>query len=156
MFSVNSTNSVTKIFVILVKGFEPLTSCVRDQDATHASKTHVRDWIFKLTPIHVSVIQIQIPWIHWIFVPFMENLISSLCSDTNTHFGLPKSPVLWFQARVNQITCILHFYTFMGFLYLPTGLLAVSMTDWYLLPHIFSSRDRRQSLAYQPKHSNSH
>ena len=40
-----------------------------------ASKTHVRYRIFKLTPIHASVIN-QIPWIcwiHWISVPFREN-----------------------------------------------------------------------------------
>ena len=37
-----------------------------------ASKTHVRDRIFKLTPIHASVIN-QIPWIHWISVPFRDN-----------------------------------------------------------------------------------
>ena len=30
-----------------------------------ANKTDVRDRIFKLSPIHVSVIY-QIPWIHWI------------------------------------------------------------------------------------------
>ena len=36
MFSLNSANSVTKIFVIIVKGLEPATSCVRDQDATAA------------------------------------------------------------------------------------------------------------------------
>ena len=29
-------NSVTKIFVITVREFEPATSCVRDQDATTA------------------------------------------------------------------------------------------------------------------------
>ena len=34
MFSLNSANSVSKIFVITVKGFKPATSCVRDQDAT--------------------------------------------------------------------------------------------------------------------------
>ena len=33
MFSLSSLNSVTKIFVITVKGFEPAASCVRDQDA---------------------------------------------------------------------------------------------------------------------------
>ena len=33
MFSLNSANSVTKVFVIAAKGFKPATSCVRDQDA---------------------------------------------------------------------------------------------------------------------------
>ena len=36
MSSLNSLNSMTKIFVITVKGFKPATSCVRDQDATTA------------------------------------------------------------------------------------------------------------------------
>ena len=36
MFSLNSVNSVTKIFVITVKGLEPATSCVADQDAITA------------------------------------------------------------------------------------------------------------------------
>ena len=34
-------NSVTKIFVITVKGFEPVTSCVRDQDATTVPERHM-------------------------------------------------------------------------------------------------------------------
>ena len=51
MFSLNSSNSVTKIFVT-VKGLEPATSCVRDQD--------VRDRIFKLSPVNASVTY-QIP-----------------------------------------------------------------------------------------------
>ena len=56
-FSLNvPPNSVTKIFVITVKGLEPVTSCVRDQDASNANKTHVRDRIFKLSTIHALVI----------------------------------------------------------------------------------------------------
>ena len=35
-----SLNSVTKIFVITVKGLEPTTSCVRDQDAITAPARH--------------------------------------------------------------------------------------------------------------------
>ena len=58
--SLNSANSVTKVFVITVKGLEPATSCVRDQDATTVQARHVRGRIFKLTPIHTSVIY-QIP-----------------------------------------------------------------------------------------------
>ena len=41
MFSLISVNSVTKIFVITGKGFEPVTSCVRDQDTTTAPATHM-------------------------------------------------------------------------------------------------------------------
>ena len=60
MFSLNSLYSVTKIFVITVKRFEPATSCVRDQDATIEPARPVRDRIFKLTLIHASVMY-QIP-----------------------------------------------------------------------------------------------
>ena len=41
MFSLNSANSATKIFVITVKGYELTTSCVRDQDATIETARHV-------------------------------------------------------------------------------------------------------------------
>ena len=37
----NSANSVTKIFVITVKGLEPPTSCLTDQDATTAQARHM-------------------------------------------------------------------------------------------------------------------
>ena len=50
-----SLNSVTKTFVITVKGLKPATSCVKDQDATTVPARHVRDRIFKLSPIHASV-----------------------------------------------------------------------------------------------------
>ena len=43
---------VRKIFVIAAKGFEPGTSCVKDQDATAVAARDVRLRIFKLTPIH--------------------------------------------------------------------------------------------------------
>ena len=46
--------SVTKIFAL--KGLKPATSCVRDQNATTGPARHVRDRIFKLIPIHASVI----------------------------------------------------------------------------------------------------
>ena len=39
MFSLNFANSVTKIFAL--KGLELATPCVRDQDATAASATHI-------------------------------------------------------------------------------------------------------------------
>ena len=72
-FLLNSLNSVTKIFVMTVKGFEPAASCVRDQDAYHStSKTHLRDKIVKLTLIHVSVTY-PIHWIHQISILFGEN-----------------------------------------------------------------------------------
>ena len=44
-----------------LKGFEPVVFSVRDQDATTVSIRHkVIDRLFKLTPIHASVIY-QIP-----------------------------------------------------------------------------------------------
>ena len=56
MFSSNSLNSVTKIFVIIVKALEPATSCIRKQDATTAQAIHVGDTIFKLTLICVYIL----------------------------------------------------------------------------------------------------
>ena len=38
-----SANSVKKIFVITVKGLEPATFCVRDEDATTVSARHMRE-----------------------------------------------------------------------------------------------------------------
>ena len=53
--SLNSANSVTKIFVITVIGLESATSCVRRPECHHSvSKTHVRYRIFKFSPIHLS------------------------------------------------------------------------------------------------------
>ena len=45
------------------------------------SKTYVRDKIFKLNPIHASVIY-QIPRIQWILFPFRENSIVLLPMET--------------------------------------------------------------------------
>ena len=41
MFSLNSVNLMTKIFVITVKGLEPATSCVRHQDTTRVPAGHM-------------------------------------------------------------------------------------------------------------------
>ena len=40
MFLLNFLNSVTKVFVITVKGLEPATFCVTDQDATTVPARH--------------------------------------------------------------------------------------------------------------------
>ena len=54
MLSMNSANSMKKS--LSLKGLESATSCVRDPGCYHStSKTHVRDRIFKLNPIHASV-----------------------------------------------------------------------------------------------------
>ena len=61
MFALNSLNSETKIFVITVKGFKPVTSCVRNQDAaTTAARQHVRDRIFKLSLVHASLNSVKV------------------------------------------------------------------------------------------------
>ena len=43
MFSLNSANAVTKLIVITVKGFEPATSCVGDQEASKMPVRHMRE-----------------------------------------------------------------------------------------------------------------
>ena len=56
MFSLNLANSVTKKYLSF-KVLEISTSCVRDRGATTApARFYVRDRIFKLSPIHASVI----------------------------------------------------------------------------------------------------
>ena len=64
---------MTKIFVITVKWLEPATSCVRDQDAT----TVPAIWIFKLSPIHASMIMS--------FPEFTEFSQSSVPFRKNSH-----------------------------------------------------------------------
>ena len=107
--------------------------------------------------------QFMFLWFRFRF-PEFTGFSFHLWKTSLAHFVVTLITILDFQRAlscgfklewIQSLACFIA-YTFMGFLYLPTGLLAVSMTDWYLLPHIFSSRDRRQSLAYQPKHSNSH
>ena len=86
----NLLNSVTKIFVITVKGFERATQSPLVW-GTSTCKTHVRNSIFKLTSIHASVIY-QIPWIHWIPFLLMKTLISTENIKQNFHFrSLPLS-----------------------------------------------------------------
>ena len=75
MVSLNLLNSVTKN-IIFQKHYSNLPPshllCKRPTCYHSASKTLVAERIFKLSPIHVSVIY-QIPWIHWISDPFREN-----------------------------------------------------------------------------------
>ena len=56
-----------------------------------ASKTHVRDKIFNLTPIHASVIY-QIPWIQWISVPLRDNSMASEATSTRIPLNLSTTP----------------------------------------------------------------
>ena len=75
-----SLNSVTKVFVITVKGIEPAISCVRDQDATtvlarHRRQTGSLNWL-----------QFMLQW--FIRFPgiaeFRENSINILLSKSKT------------------------------------------------------------------------
>ena len=74
-----------KIFVITVKGLEPLPPShllYQKPGCYHsASKTHVRGRIFKLIPIHASVI-IRFPEFAEFsesYAPFRKNSIVSVC-----------------------------------------------------------------------------
>ena len=95
MFSMNSANSETKIFVITVKGFKSATSCVKFQGSYHsANKTHVRHRIFKFTPIHASVIAgsfrvslfIRFPE----FTEFLFHLRKTPMSSNKTNDAYPR------------------------------------------------------------------
>ena len=83
----SSLNSVTKIchFSKRARTCHPATFLCERPGCHHSlCKTHVRDRIFKLNPVHASVIY-QICWIQWILVPFREN--SNYTKKTSvTHF----------------------------------------------------------------------
>ena len=66
----------SKIFVITAKGLEPANSCVRGQDATTGPARHM----WEIGSLNWLQFMLQIPWIHWIPVPFMENSIVSYFS----------------------------------------------------------------------------
>ena len=102
-------NSVTKIFVrfvITVKGLEPATpatsyTCKRPGCYHSNSKTHVRDMIFQLSPIHGSVIY-QICWIQLI-----------LFNLGKTPLSTPDAKIILHKVRLNiQKTGIWKFYGF--------------------------------------------
>ena len=59
--------------------------CKRPGCYNSVSKTHVRDRIIKMTPIHASVIY-QIPSVHWILVPFRENSTDCNILQTVLHW----------------------------------------------------------------------
>ena len=82
----NAMISVTKIFVITVRAWTCHLLCKRPGCYHSTSKTHVRDRIFKLRPMHASVIY-HIPWIHWIhwkFYSIWENLQCGLNRSVST------------------------------------------------------------------------
>ena len=41
MFSLNLLNSMTKVFVTILKELEPATTCVRDKDTTTLPARHI-------------------------------------------------------------------------------------------------------------------
>ena len=73
MFSVNS--GAKRMCHFTVKGFEPATLCVRNQDATTASARHM--WEAESLNCLQFMFQwfFQISWIHWIPTPLRENSI---------------------------------------------------------------------------------
>ena len=83
--SLNSLNSVTKIFVITVKGLEPTTSCVV-RDHHSASKTHIRDRIFKFMP-------------QW-FITFPE---FAEFTESSAHLGKTPIALIRWLSRHNHI-----------------------------------------------------
>ena len=66
--------------ILVIKSFRTChLLCMRLRCYHSASKTQVSERIFKLSPIHASVIY-QIPWIHWISDPSKENsIVSNTC-----------------------------------------------------------------------------
>ena len=85
-------SSIFKIFAITVKGFEPVTSYVRDKDATTVPARYMWETIFKFTSIHASIIY-HIPWIHWnhwISILFRENSIGCTQVDVQHWFLILK------------------------------------------------------------------
>ena len=74
IFSLNSPFSDKNniIFKKRIDVFKPAIHCVRNQLYLNPRKAQETESIFKLTLFHVSVIW-QIPWSHWISVPFREN-----------------------------------------------------------------------------------
>ena len=60
MFSLNSLNSVTKIFVITVKGLKLATSCMRDKNATVSCTRDVPLQISPVVKLWVKCLQIHI------------------------------------------------------------------------------------------------
>ena len=60
-------------WIIFLNYFKKIIQTCQGPRSNHsASKTQVAEMIFKLHPIHPSVIY-QIPWMHWISYPFREN-----------------------------------------------------------------------------------
>ena len=80
VFSLNSLNSVTKIFVIKRTRTCHLL-CKRPGCDHSASKTHVRDRIFKLTLIHASVI-IRFPEFNESSAPFRKKSKGVITNET--------------------------------------------------------------------------
>ena len=99
-FSVNSLNSVTKIFVIKrAQSYHLL--CKRLGCYHSASKTHVRDRNFNMSPIHASVIY-QIP--HFTKIAEFSENSAPFRKNSSIFAHSPRDPVyLW--KRILMRTC---------------------------------------------------
>ena len=83
MFLLNLLNSASNLFVMTVRGLEPATSCVRDQDDSTAPARYIWEkgslnwaqFIFQYLSDSLNSLN------HWIPVPFRENSISLMCPD---------------------------------------------------------------------------
>ena len=68
MFSLKSLNSETKIFVIIVKGLKPATSCIKTRMLPHCQQDTCASVIYRIHWI------CWIRWIPWKFCSILEKL----------------------------------------------------------------------------------
>ena len=78
--SVNSAISVTKIFVIAVQRFEPVTSCVRDQVATTVPTRNLWEtWSLNWSQFMLQwFLILWIRWIQWKLWSFRKSSIENI------------------------------------------------------------------------------
>ena len=108
MFSMNLLNSK---LCQLVKGLNLPPDhllCKRPACYHNANKTHGRDRIIKLSPIHALVIY-QFPWIHWNPVLFRENplyyrKIWLNLENLRNHWSMNKSMICYTRGSIIEYT----------------------------------------------------
>ena len=90
MFPLNLVNSVTKMFIITVKGLQPAISCVRDQDTSTAPARHM----WETGPLNG-------PWfmLQW-FIRF-----PNFAEFTEFSFHLEKIHYAWIKAAAQDNRC---------------------------------------------------
>ena len=108
--------SVTKVFVITVKGLEPATSCVRDHDATRAPARHM----WETGSFNWS--QLMLPWFS-IFPEFAEFNESSAPFKKNSAVIYDTSKIIWSPCNFSQWrpTLVLKANTVFSFIKRHTG-----------------------------------